>query len=184
MFQLIELITSNPSVLLFEKMCQFKEQTLVILNTLETELSHICFLSLACCIFEIVFQLSEPTSTIKFTNAVILSSSFNFNRSSCNLKAMFWLVELIPSNSAVFLFQTMCQPREKRLVILNTIDVELSHICFLYSACCIFETVFQQTDLPSTIKFTNAVIISIIVVFFGLKKNIQSLTGGVFVLGG
>ena len=112
-----------------------------------------------------VFQQSEPTSTIKFTNAVILSSSFNFNRSSCNLKAMLWLVELIPSNSAVFLLQTMCQPREKTLVILNTIEVELRHICFLYLASCIFETVFQQTDLPSTIKFTNAVIISIIVVF-------------------
>ena len=125
---------------------------------------------LSCCIFVIVFKL-EPTSTIKFTNVLILSSSFNFNRSSCNLKAMFWLVELIPSNSAVFLFQTMCQPREKRLVILNTIDVELSHICFLYLSCCIFETVFQQTDLPSTIKFTNAVIISIIVVFLVFRTK-------------
>ena len=146
-------------------MCLFKEQTLVILNTIEAELSHICFLSLACCIFEIVFQLSEPTSTIKFTNAVILSSSFNFNRSSCNLKAMLWLVELIPSNSAVFLFQTMCQHREKTLVILNKIEVELRHICFLYLVCGIFEIVFQLTELPSTIKFTTAVIISIIVVF-------------------
>ena len=61
---------------------------------------------------------------------------------------------------AVFELQTMFQLNQLRRAHLQTNEVNLYVVCWLYIACCIFPKVYQPTEPTLAIKFTDFVILS------------------------
>ena len=124
------------------------------------------------CLFKTVFQPTEPTLAIKFTDTEILIGYCCFKLSISFLIS--WLICLLLLGQrtkriifnrmkylypAVFVFHILWQLNQPRRANLKTNEVNLSVTCCLYPACCTFKTVFQPTEPTLAIKFTDAVIL-------------------------